>query len=168
MAGTSFGIAIHDEPLAFALRGMDAAGGDLTPAMDVVGAALVTSTQLRFERGEAPGGNPWPSSFRARVAGGQTLIDRGRLRDSITHEPSSHGVRVGTNVIYAAIHQFGGIIVAKSAPQLAFRLADGGLALVDQVEIPARPFLGIDRGDETMIAEELFDYFAAAGQVGQA
>src|SRR5690606_18275189 len=90
-----------------------------------VGAALSTSTQLRFERGQAPGGTPWPPSLRARLEGGQTLVKSGRLRDSITYEAGPAAVRVGTNTLYAATHQQGATIAAKAGGKLRFRLPGG-------------------------------------------
>ena len=83
------------------------------PLFDEIGASLVVSTQMRFERGEGPDGNPWPPSLRAIVEGGQTLVDTARLKGSISHEASDTGVAVGTNVLYAAIHQFGGTITRQ-------------------------------------------------------
>lgn len=123
---------------------------------DAIGAALVTSTQMRFERGEAPDGSPWPPSLRALAQGGKTLIDSARLFQSLTHLPSDRGVEVGTNVVYAASHQFGATISPKAGEFLTFKVA-GQWARKRQVTIPARPFLGLDDDDERevlQIAEE--------------
>lgn len=120
---------------------------------DRIGQSLVTGVIDRFERGVGPDGQRWPESRRARVQGGQTLVDTSRLRDSITHRASDDGVEVGTNVVYAAIHQFGGRIEPKAKPKLVFRLADGGWARVDHVDMPARPFLGVDHHDRGAIED---------------
>lgn len=58
---------------------------DATDLLDDVGASLVTSTLHRFETGTDPDGHAWKPSARATREGGQTLVDRGHLRDSITH-----------------------------------------------------------------------------------
>lgn len=50
-------------------------------------------------------------------------------------------VSVGTNVIYAAIQEFGGIIKAKKAPFLVFRSKSGRLVRTKSVYIPPRPYL---------------------------
>ena len=141
-----FGI---EEGLARLMRG----GSDLTPLMRRIGTVLETSVSERFEKGKGPGGEAWPPSIRVKMKGGQTLIDTARLRDSIVSEPDAQGVDVGTNVPYAATHQFGAFIEPKSAGtdatgKLAFTLPNGQFVMVDQVEIPARPFLGFDAEDE--------------------
>ena len=127
------------------------------PLYDEIGAALVVSTQMRFEREETPEGAKWPASLRAIVEGGRTLTDTGRLMQSITHEASDSGVAVGTNVLYAAIHQFGGKITAKTGKGLVFKGAGDQWVRKQSVTIPARPFLGLDDEDEaeiTAIAED--------------
>ena len=54
-------------------------------------------------------------------------------KDSVT-------VAVGTNVIYAAIHEFGGTIKAKNAKALQFEI-DGEFVTVKSVYIPPRPYM---------------------------
>jgi len=122
------------------------------PLFDEIGASLVVSTQMRFERGVGPDGNPWPPSLRAIVEGGKTLVDFARLMRSISHEATDSGVAVGTNVLYAAIHQLGGTITAKTEKGLVFKGVGDQWVRKQQVTIPARPFLGIDDEDETEIA----------------
>ena len=48
-----------------ALSQIDIGNRDTTPMMDEIGAAMVASTQLRFEDERDPDGNPWPPSIRA-------------------------------------------------------------------------------------------------------
>lgn len=123
-----------------------------------VGESLVESTRSRFEAERAPDGNPWPASIRKMVEGGRTLTLSSRLVDSIAFEADDAGVAVGTNVIYAAIHQFGGKIEAKSAKGLRFRLpGNRGFVSKQSVTIPARPFLGLD-------AEDALEIEALAGE----
>ena len=45
------------------------------------------------------------------------------------------------DVKYALIHELGGTITAKNAPMLAIPQADGGVAFVKSVTVPARPYL---------------------------
>jgi phage virion morphogenesis protein len=120
---------------------------------DAIGAALVTSTAYRFEEGVGPDGYPWKTSFRVKRRGGKTLIDSGRMLNSITHNATAEMVEVGTNVIYAAIHQLGGTIEAKGGKDayLTFKLADGTFRRTKSVAIPARPFLGLDDDDNKEI-----------------
>ncbi|WP_297772684.1 phage virion morphogenesis protein [uncultured Roseovarius sp.] len=143
-----------DNAVASGLRQLS----DLTPLMQRVGTVLETSVSQRFERGEGPGGIAWPVSIRARETGGKTLVDSTRLRDSITSEADAQSARVGTNVPYAHVHQFGAFIEPIAADgdataKLAFTLPGGQFVMVDQVEIPARPFIGFDDADEVEIGE---------------
>ncbi|MBF0249961.1 MAG: phage virion morphogenesis protein [Alphaproteobacteria bacterium] len=122
---------------------------DVSPLMDEIGSMLVASTQDRFERGVDPDGRPWTPSGRVNMSQGtaKTLLDSGRLMSSITHEPGNSQVEVGSNVIYAAIHQLGG-------------QAGRGLAAT----IPARPYLGVSAEDEREIGNIVDDYLAEALQ----
>lgn len=150
----------HPE-IAGMLAALERRAGDLSPAMEEIGAYGETATRLRFERGEGPGGAPWPPSLRARREGGQTLVLTSRLRDSIVYLAGRDQAEWGTNVIYAAIHQGGGTVRAKSAAGLRFRIGDQWVT-VQAVEIPARPFLGIDRRDEESIGGILARHLAQA------
>ena len=102
--------------------------------LDRIGSRMVASTLLRFERETGPDGKPWLKSLRALLTGGQTLQDHGTLRSSITHVVRGDGVDIGSNLVYARIHQLGG-------------QAGRGR----KVTLPARPFLGIDDRDEAAI-----------------
>lgn len=134
---------------------------DMSPLMDVIGMALETSTLQRFEDEEAPDGSKWLPSIRAKETGGKTLTDSARLKQSITHKASSDQVEIGTNVIYAGVHQRGATIHGN--PHLRFRLPGGlGFRTVEQVVIPQREFLGISADDEDEI-EALIDDYSMAG-----
>ncbi len=98
-------------------------------------------------------------SIRAIYTGGKTLIDTGRFLGSITYEASDTSVAVGTNAIQAAIHQFGGTIKPKTAKKLRFVIGNREV-FADEVRIPARPYLGLDRDDETEIEAIAGDFLA--------
>lgn len=125
--------------------------GDLDRAalMDDVAGHLEARTSERFEKEQAPGGKPWQPTRR----GGAILRDTGRLAASITSSASASQARIGSNVIYAGIHQAGGTIRPVNAKALAIPLPGGGIALAQEVTIPARPFLGIDGEDEAAIED---------------
>ncbi|MGK9234777.1 phage virion morphogenesis protein [Inquilinus limosus] len=130
---------------------------------DAIGAAMVVSTQMRFEREQAPDGNPWPPSLRAKLEGGKTLQKSGLLVGSITHVADDHGVEWGSNAPQARIHQLGGTIVPKQAGALHFKLpGDLGWRTVASVTVPARPFLGIDDEDRAEIEAQVEDWLAIA------
>ena len=175
MAGAGMELRGTDAPLA-ELAGMIARAGNPQGMFDNIGMSLVTSTQHRFETGIAPDGSVWPASIRALTEGGKTLIDSARLMQSISYRAWDAGVEWGTNVIYAAIHNFGGTILqaareavlhfkhnartgrtrfakANSKANYAKKAQIGARTIV----MPARPFLGLDDADSReilLIAEE--------------
>lgn len=53
-------------------------------------------------------GRPMPQSAAARKRGDKTLQDYGHLRDSYTYQVGGASLQVGSNMVYAAIHHFGG------------------------------------------------------------
>ncbi len=136
MVSQSVSVEIDGAALNAALARLAAVLADPSTVIDQIGRYLVASTLRRFERERALDGSPWLKSARALAEGGQTLTDTGQLRGSIAHTVTDGGraVEVGSNVIYAAIHQFGG------------RAGRGRKA-----KIPARPYLGIDDRDRTNI-----------------
>ncbi len=113
-----------------------------------LGEGLVSGVRQRFKDEEGPDGDPWPKSARARAEGGQTLTDKARLKNSIGYEATDKDVAVGTNVEYAAIHQFGGEIKPKSKKALQFQVPGGDFVTVKKVDMPARPFIGISKEDQ--------------------
>jgi phage virion morphogenesis protein len=129
---------------------------DARPMYDAIGGYLDLATDMRFERERGPDGNPWPKSLRALSEGGKTLTDTTQLRRSMTHNAWGSGVEHGTNVVYAATHQEGATIKAKTSKGLSWKYRKAGAnqaqwARKMQVTIPARPFIGIDDEDETEI-----------------
>ncbi|MDP9057375.1 MAG: phage virion morphogenesis protein [Pseudomonadota bacterium] len=141
---------------------LSAKSGDLTPLMKVIGDVLVAGTRDRFERGEGPDGTPWKPSLRAELEGGQTLLDSRQLHDSVHFEARSDQVEVGSNLIYAGVHQLGATIVPVNAGALHFKLPGGlGLRTVQQVVIPARPYLGVSDYDEDEIRGAVAIYAGA-------
>jgi phage virion morphogenesis protein len=106
-----------------------------------VGAAILTQVQLGFRNASDPWGFAWA---KPKLRDGQPLSDTGRLRRSIRAVADDEGVTVGTNLIYAPIHQFGGTIVPKKAKFLRFPNPAGGFFFKKSVFIPARPYLPID------------------------
>lgn len=160
MSGARITIDIQDREVRAALRDWRALGRNPMPMMRAVGTRLVSNTQDRFDAGTDPQGQAWAplSAAYAGLKRGPGVLReagmRGGLQGSITFEVAAGGaeVAVGSNKIYAAIHQFGGTIRAKNAPFLRFRTV-AGWAAVRSVTIPARPFLGLSRTDE----EDIFD-----------
>jgi len=162
----SLTFTIEDDGLVEGIRMALAAAGDFTPAMAAIAGLMESGTRQRFALGRDPEGKPWIPSQRAIEDGGKTLIDRGHLRDSIAGTHDATSAVVGTNLIYAAIHQKGGTIRAKpaapgidgSATKRALRTPFGPRA---SVKMPARPFLGFSQAEKDRILEILSDHLAA-------
>lgn len=86
-------------------------------------------------------GGPGPSP-----AGSPPAVQTGTLRRSVQVDRSKNKgkhpkVRIGTNLVYARIHEFGGTITPKRAKALAFQLPDGTWRTAKKVVLPARPYM---------------------------
>jgi phage virion morphogenesis protein len=112
------------------------------PLMKIVGAVLESSTRVRFRTSISPEGAPWKPSLRVIAHGGKTLVRKARLRDSITHDADDTHAVVGSNLVYARIHQLGGKAGRKS----------------HRVTIPARPYLGVSTSDRIEISAQIERY----------
>ena len=174
MAGTEGGAGIRVEvrgagEISRALKRLRRRLKDMTPVMDEIGDRLMLSTDRRFETGMDPQGRPWKPSLRARETGGRTLNLSARLRRSITRRASADEVVVGTNVVYAAIHQFGGktpprVIRPRTKKALYWPGARHPVRSVRHPgsRMPARPFLGVSGADERAIGRIVDDYLREA------
>ena len=164
MAGLSFHVDYQD-------LGIDRALAQLTEErdrqelMDGLGQLGESQTKRRIEEGgPGPNGEAWPawsSGYAATRNGGQSLLrGEGALLDDIAAQPASGSeVSWGTGLIYAAVHQEGATIKAKDADKLVFRLGSG-IVMVDEVTIPARPYLGISRDDAREMEETALAFIA--------
>lgn len=167
-------VKIDDREILAALTRLSRKADRLGPAFKNIGEALLRSTQERFSRQVDPDGRRW-KPLKASTAAGKAarglsnmiLRARGHLADTIRYQADNTGVRIGTNRIYGAIHQFGGktsahIIKPKKKQALAW---PGGRHPVRGVnhpgsDIPARPFLGVSRQDKDRILEIISDHLA--------
>lgn len=137
-----------------------AASEDLTPLMDSIGSVLISAAVERIGvTNVSPEGVAWPKSLRAKEVGGPTLFDSGKLMRSITAEVEARQVRVGSNMIYAGVHQTGRTIRPKSAGALSFTLPNGAHVVAGEVTIPARPYLGVSREDADTVSDVVAVYY---------
>jgi len=135
---------------------------DKQELMDSIGEALRSGAILRFSAEEDPEGKKWKPSHRAQSTGGQTLNLTGRLRDSIDYATTPDTVMVGTTAKYARIHQLGGKVRPKSKKILKFKGNSGEDVFAREVDIPARPFIGISADDLEEVKATIVDYMAGA------
>lgn len=115
----------------------------MSKLLEVVGAAVESQTRRRIEEEKtSPEGKawaPWSPDYAATRHGGHSLLmGEGDLDDSLTHEVGWRDVQVGSNLVYAAIHQFGGAEVG--------------------MDIPERPYLGLSPSNEDELAGILDDF----------
>jgi phage virion morphogenesis protein len=159
MAGATIELGLKEvEGLARILNGVKLGPQDRAQLLHNIGVEMESQTRERFDTREDPGGNPWKELARKTrdyyvqngLGGGSLLVQKGYLRDSITSEVQggAWSVLAGATMVYAAIHQWGGEIVPKTAAALFVP----GYGKLKKVNIPARPYLGVSSRDAADIA----------------
>ncbi len=130
---------------------------NLSPIMRAIGERVTEQTKLRFNAGgPAPDGTGWLPVKRPSPKARGVLRVSDQLRDSIRFQlMGNNAVAIGTNKVYAAIHQFGGTIVRGARSELFVRnrvnnrfakgtTAGRGFTFKNHsIGIPARPYLGL-------------------------
>lgn len=141
-------VELKDNALRDAL--LRASDVDLAPFWRDVGEHVLRRTQDRFDRQEAPDGTPWAplaeSTLKQKRKKGKPdtkLLYDGDLR-RFRYQVSEDGqeLLVGSGVIHAGYHQTGTKNKDKSE------------------RMPARPFVGLENGDEDVILDILRDHLA--------
>ncbi|MFZ6687514.1 phage virion morphogenesis protein [Undibacterium sp. SXout11W] len=126
---------------------------DATPMMASVAAELLSQTEANFS---AEGRPRWLGLKYPRADGkAGKLLQRsaGGLAASIQTFHTANSAGIGSNKVYAAIHQFGGqtkshIIKAKNAKALKFNGRFAKSVNHPGSKIPARPFLPITKAGD--------------------
>lgn len=132
---------------------VDMAHVDALPLFQEIGEIVMTSVQENFEEHHAPDGTPWEplspayAEWKRRYGQGRSaddiLVLNRILMGSIHPEPHRDRVEIGTNVIYAAVHQFGADFSILSTRR--------------RVKIPARPYLPLEEHDLDSVMPEIGD-----------
>lgn len=84
-----------------------------------------------------------PKWLGLKYRAGKPLTDTGRLKDSFSTMYDNDTALVGTNIIYAAIHNFGGQAGRNR-----------------KVRIPQREFLTLTDDDKQALMDDVQDYFS--------
>lgn len=153
-------ITIDDTEVVNALNQLLKKSADLTPALNDIGEMLDKSHDQRFDLEVTPDGMPWEylsvlsTLLNKEKNFDKILTESGRLRESLHYQVNKNTLAFGTNVVYAAVHQFGALKGAFGQNKRGTPLPWGN--------IPARPFLGVSKGDEDRMREILKDHLQAA------
>lgn len=134
-------ISLDQEAIQQAFKQLIEVGNDLAPAMREIAGVLADATEDAFANEADPvTGNPWPAlsdNYLAqnpdRASGQMLQMTAAGLASSIQSENTNDSASVGTNKLYAALHQFGGLPDMAPGP----------------AAVPARPYLGMSTEDET-------------------
>lgn len=147
MAGATVAIDIKDDEIRRLFARLVNRVRSPEPALREIGEIVTESVLRNFEEHRSPEGKPWkPLSKRyrewkekkkGRSAADILILDR-ILMGSIHPQIEPTRVLIGTNMVYAAIHQFGGETGRNHAAVM-----------------PARPFLGVRNEDWSEIREVL-------------
>ncbi|WP_153769231.1 phage virion morphogenesis protein [Labrenzia sp. CE80] len=200
MTGSTPFVTIEDAEINAALSRVADAGGETGPMMVEIQAAMLFSVQRRFETETSPDGTPWqrhaPRTAKARAkrkthgrSGGngpvtpKLLRDTNRLYKSISGEATETEATVGTNLVYAGIHQSGGIVTQypqsrkvkfrKVGTQTQFaktshkRVFEKTVTFGERsIVIPARPYLGFSEEDRATILAIAETHYSAIADGG--
>lgn len=164
-------VKIDSKDVMSALERLAQAGQRMSPVMRAISTELLSQTEENF----AAEGRPKWLGIKPRKGreGGKILQDTGQLAASISSSHDSTSATIGSNKVYAAIHQFGGTIQKAAQSRQVRHRTDakgnllrtehfGGKGLVfakdkhkraitrwfevgaHNIDIPARPFLPIN------------------------
>ncbi len=141
MAGSFISIDVRGQAqIAKALNRLLKQGSDLAPAFRDIGEYWLESTQQRFVDMQAPDGTPWeslaPETLTRKTRTDKILTESGTLADTLNYQLGNNQLMLGSNLEYAATHQFGR----------------------DEAGIPARPFLGVAPFEQIEILDILRDH----------
>jgi phage virion morphogenesis protein len=167
-------LTIGDEQLKAWIAHARRNGRGNAAMMGEISGVLADDTETAFAREADPAtGVPWPKLKPTTAAGraerghwpGKILQVSGQLAASVVTEHGDDYARIGSNKVYAAIHQLGGTtrphdIKARNAKALAF-----AGRLFKKVRhpgsiIPARPWLGISPAGRREIGEIVQSYLS--------
>lgn len=175
MSGIAISINVDgDSPILRILKSLSDFEERKADLFDTVGNTVVSGIRSRWEGGEGLEGK-WPLSIRVMREGGTTLRKTSRLMDSVTYNVLPDGVEIGTNVVYGAIHHFGGEIKHEARTRTLFfrqnqrtgqvgnrfvrksrsNFAQESMGRAYSVNVPRRPWLGITEDEEQLILNSI-------------
>lgn len=154
------------------------------PLMQQIAGIMMNAVEENFasEGSRLPSGS-WPqlakSTLRQLAKKGKTgkMLQRssGGLASSISAKSTKTTAEVGTNKVYASIHQFGGVVNRKTRSETFKRIrykkgtkkgkfkkgtikGQGFSFKAYTVTIPARPYLGLNQQDDNKILNAIDNF----------
>ncbi|WP_337840506.1 phage virion morphogenesis protein [Rheinheimera sp.] len=112
MAGVSIAAQLSGlDAVVDTLNKLIANSQNLYPAHAQMGEYLLESHQSRFQLELSPDGEPWeplaPETLARKEGEDRILQQSGTLRDTLSYEATPDELLFGSNLEYAATHQFG-------------------------------------------------------------
>ncbi|MCI9864888.1 phage virion morphogenesis protein [Rhizobium skierniewicense] len=157
-------IKVDDAEVIAALQRLYAAAGNLTPVYKNIGEYETSATKSRFLEEKDPDGIAWQDLnplYASTKKGPGKLRGETRSLSSIIYQVADDGVEIGSNAVYARIHNEGGVIKPKNASALVFSMG-GQTFKVKSVTMPKRTFLGFSNSDIAEIQAIIQDHFEDA------
>lgn len=175
MAGARLDVELNSQAAQDAINQYVQVLGDPKPLFGDIGEYLAIAHRQRFDSQTSPDGTPWaalsPRYLRVKKRNkNKILVLDDNLNKSLAPQVSDTELLFGTNLKYAAIHQFGGErdVSAKMKSLYFKRNKDGtvGNKFVKKqksdfaqdvqvgaykIRMPARPFLGTSEDDNVEI-----------------
>ncbi len=141
MAGSFISVdVIGEEAITKMFNRLISQSDDVSPALRDIGEHMLEATDNRMSNEVSPDGQPWEplslNTIENKSLSGQSdkiLRGYGTLADLLNYQINGNQLMFGSNMEYAATHQFGR----------------------DEANIPARPFLGVSESDEVEILDIL-------------
>jgi phage virion morphogenesis protein len=177
MSGAMIDVRIEDKEIRETLNLLGRRARNLKPAFSLIGEIVRTSIVRNFEKSGRP--REWKghseTTEKRRGKGAKILQDQGAaggLSGSIKWKASADKVKIGTNKVYGAVHQYGakkgsfGIVAVNIQSHLRKAVSGKSYKVKAHTrkvslpwgDIPARPFLMVQDEDWTEILAALNDY----------
>ena len=165
-------VTIDDRDLMRKLGQLERKASGLAPVLKNIGEYKVQATQALFDKQQDPQGVRWAAlsdRYRKKKKGPKILTETRRLRDSIIYAVRAGNLKIGTNVIYAAAHQFGvnrsvvipahrRLVKQAFGKPLRFPVWSQVRAHAVNPHLPARPYLGWNQADRREIQAIVADF----------
>lgn len=184
-----------DKPILVEIKGLEEVDGrlhdlaagckNLRPAMRAIAAHAKDAVAENFEKQGRPKWAEWSDKYknwREKHGRGDTILTlSAQLRNSVTARSDDRSAVVGTNKVYAAVHQLGinksvavkahsrrtkSLDIHEVTKRGSLKKVASGVAFVKahsrHMKMPPRPFLHLEDSDKAIILKEVTDRLRTA------